>query len=48
MGVVKVSAEFDDVRKLRLVTPEMGAWGRELFGCSSNLTAKMVEGDINH
>lgn len=47
-GVVKTSAEFDDVRKLRLVTLEMGTWLRELFGCSSNLTTKIVEGDINH
>lgn len=39
--VVKESTEFDDVRKLRLVTLEMGAWGRELLGCSSNLTINM-------
>lgn len=41
-----MSAEFDVVRKLRLVTLEMGTWGRELLGCSSNLTAKMVERDF--
>lgn len=46
--MVKVSAEFDDVRKLRLVTLEMGTWGREPLGCSRNLTTKMVEGGINH
>lgn len=43
-----MSAEFDDVRKLRLVTLEMGTCDRELLGCSSNLTTKMVEGGINH
>ena len=37
-GVDKVSAEFDDVMKLRLVTLEMGTWGLELLGCSNNLT----------
>lgn len=34
--VVNVSAEFDDVMKLRFVT--LGTWGREPFGCSRNLT----------
>lgn len=44
----KVPAEFDDVKKLRLVMLEMGAWGRELLGCRSNLTVKMAEGNITH
>lgn len=33
-----MSAEFDDVIKLRLVTLEMGTLVRELLGCSNNLT----------
>lgn len=46
-GVVKTSAEFDDVRKLRFVTLEMGTWDREPLGCSSNLT-RILEGMSNH
>lgn len=48
LGVANMSAECDDVRKLRLVTLEMGTWERELLGCSSNLTTKILQGDINH
>ena len=46
--VVKMSAEFDDVMKLRLVMLEMGILDRELLGCRSNLTRKMTDMDINH
>lgn len=46
--MVKMSAEFDDVRKLRLVMLEMGIWDRELLGCRSNLTRKMIDVHINH
>lgn len=47
-GMVKTSAEFDVVRKLRFVTLEMGTWDREPLGCSSNLTVTIAEGISNH
>lgn len=42
-GTVKVSAELDVVRKLRLPMLEMQACDREPLGCSNILTGEKTE-----